>query len=248
MPIDKKMFEADMHMHTVASDHGYSTVLELAEYAAEVGLKAIAVTDHGPAMEDGAHIWHFGNMRTLPPYIKGVRVLHGAEANITDFSGSLDLNDNIQRELDWVIASFHQPVCAPGTVSDHTEAYLKLAENPYVDVIGHSGSEDYKYDYERLIPVFKAKRKLIEINSHSFGNREGASENCVKIALLCKKFGAPIVVDSDAHSCFSVGDLGRAAEMLDSIDFPEELIVNLKFSRVAEWIRKSRGRDILTAG
>lgn len=243
--IAQALLETDTHTHTVASTHAFSTILEMAEYAAMVGLKAIAITDHGPSIPDGPHRWHFGSMRTLPSYIHGVRVLHGVESNIMDYEGTIDISERYQKELDWVIASYHDPCCASGTVEQHTASYLKLAENPNVDVIGHSGSEDYHYDYERVIPVFKEKGKLVEINSHSFSNRRGARKNCREIALLCKKYGAPIVVNSDAHSCFVVGDVNDAMDMLTDIEFPQELIVNRTLESLADWIFKKRGRKIL---
>lgn len=239
------LLETDTHTHTVASTHAFSTILELAQYAAKKGLKGIAVTDHGPAIPDGAHEWHFGSMRTLPPYIEGVRVLHGVEANIMDYEGTLDIRERYQEELDWVIASYHDPCCDPGTVEQHTASYLKVAENPHVDVIGHSGTGSYRYDYEKVIPVFKAKGKLVEINSHSFSTRKGAKDNCRNIALLCKKYEAPIVVNSDAHSCFVVGDLQDAMSMLSDIGFPSELIINRTLESLADWIFKKRGRKIL---
>lgn len=236
---------ADLHTHTIACSHAYSTVLELSHFAALKQLKLIAVTDHGPAMSDGAHPWHFGNLKCLPPYIEGVRVLHGAEANITDFDGSLDLEENTLRDLDWVIASFHSPVCAPGTVAQHTQAYLKLAENPYVDVIGHSGTDDFRFDYEAVLPVLKKHGKLIEINSHSFSVRPGASKNCREIALTCKKLQLPIVVTSDAHVCFDVGDVEQAVRMLEEIDFPPELVLNTDMLRLGKWINERRKRIIV---
>lgn len=237
--------ETDTHTHTIASTHAFSTILEMAQFAAKRNIKMIAITDHGPAIPDGAHAWHFGSMRTLPPYIEGVRVLHGVEANILDYKGSLDISERYQKELDWVIASYHDPCCAPGTVEQHTASYLKVAENPYVDVIGHSGTEEYRYDYEKVIPVFKENGKLVEINSHSFSTRKGADENCRNIALLCKKYSVPIVVNSDAHSCFVLGDLGEAMTMLDEIGFPKELIVNRTQESLAGWIYQKRGRKVL---
>lgn len=237
--------ETDTHCHTVASTHAYSTVLEMAQYAAKAGLRAIAITDHGPAIPDGAHEWHFANLRCLPPYIEGVRVLHGAEANILNTDGEIDLNERYQKELDWIIASFHEPVAGKLTPEQCTKAYLAVAENPYIDVIGHSGTESYKYDYEKVIPVFGKKGKLVEINSHSFSARDGANDNCRNIALICKKNRAPIVVNSDSHICFAVGDNKAALEMLESIDFPEELIVNRTIKTLAEFIKNKRHRDIL---
>lgn len=205
MLTNRVTLETDTHMHTIASTHAYSTVLEMADYAAQKGLRAIVISDHGPAMEDGPHPWHFGNLRCLPPYIKGVRVLHGVEANIMDYEGNVDIEPRYQEELDWVIASFHDDVTRPGTVRDHTAAYLGLSQNPFVDVIGHSGTQAFAYDYAKLIPVFKANGKLVEINSHSVTARPGSEKNCREIARLCMEYRVPVVVNSDAHCCFEVG-------------------------------------------
>lgn len=239
------LIETDTHCHTVASTHAYSTVVEMATYAAKAGLKAIAITDHGPKMTDGAHLWHFANLKCLPNYIEGVRVLHGVEANVIDLDGNIDMPEYYQRELDWVIASFHEPALGPADFEQCTNAYLSLAKNPYIDVIGHSGTDFYAYDYEKAIPVFGENGKIVEINSHSFECRKGAAENCRRIAEICKKNNVQIVVNSDSHVCFSVGDFKNALEMLASIDFPPELIVNRSLESLAEYIGKKRNRDVL---
>lgn len=239
------LIEADMHMHTVASTHAYSTVVEMAQFAQFKGLKAIAITDHASGIPDGAHPWHFGNLRCFPPYIQGVRVLHGAEANIMDYDGNLDLPIQYQKELDFVIASFHEPCVEPASIEEHTNAYLKLAENPYVDAIGHSGSDHYKYDYNKVLPVFKEKKILVEINSHSFEARTGSLKNCKEIALICKQLEIPIIVNSDAHICFSVGDVENAFKLLDEIEFPNELIVNRTIESLSSWIKTKRNIDII---
>lgn len=245
MHSNRYTINTDTHCHTVASTHAYSTILEMAAFAHKRGLTAIAITDHGPKMPDGAHEWHFANLRCLPKYIEGVRILHGAEANVLDYDGNIDLSERYQKELDWLIASCHDPVVKPGSIEENTAMYLNLAKNPNVDVIGHSGSELFKYDYERVIPVFGERGKLVEINAHSASARAGAKKNCIEIAKLCKKYSVPIVVNSDAHICFSVGDLDDATDMLASIDFPEDLIVNRSLDTLAEYIRKKRNRDII---
>ncbi|MDW9427722.1 PHP domain-containing protein, partial [Yersinia enterocolitica] len=51
------MYPVDLHMHTIASTHAYST---LHDYIAEAKLKNIklfAITDHGPDMADAPHYW-----------------------------------------------------------------------------------------------------------------------------------------------------------------------------------------------
>ena len=49
----------DLHTHTLASTHAYSTLKENIDMAKQMGLEAIAVTDHGISMEDAPHLWHF---------------------------------------------------------------------------------------------------------------------------------------------------------------------------------------------
>lgn len=234
--------EVDTHCHTIASTHAYSTVLEMATYAAKKGLLAIAITDHGCALPDGPHEWHFGNLRSLPRYIEGVLILRGAEANILDYDGNLDIPLCYLEELDWIIASLHDPCCPPSSINDHTNVWLKIARNPYVDVIGHSGHNLYKYDYDLVMQEMAKYGKFIEINNHSFSARPGTHENCRKIALACKKHNVPIVVSSDAHNCFEVGEFDVAIKMLQEIDFPENLIVNLKLETLLNFIQKKRNR------
>ena len=95
---------ADMHTHTISSGHAYSTVNELAAEAARKGLLAMAITDHGPALPGGPHMYHFGAMRFIPETIGGVRILRGIEANIIDARGSLDLPEHYLSKLDFVMA------------------------------------------------------------------------------------------------------------------------------------------------
>ena len=95
---------ADFHCHTLASSHAYSTVAEVARQAAAMGLLAVGCTDHGIGIEDAPHLWHFLNLRILPPYIDGVRVLRGVEANVMDFTGRLDMPEEAFQRLELVIA------------------------------------------------------------------------------------------------------------------------------------------------
>ncbi len=219
---------ADLHTHTIASDHAFSTVRELAEAAAEKKLLALAITDHGPALGDAPHIWHFECQNALPEYLYGVRLLKGAECNVVDFDGTLDLPDNIIKKLDWVIASMHTPCLKPKTTEDHTRAWLKIAENPHVTAIGHAGTPEFHFDHEAVISKCRETGTVFEINNHSFSVRKRSVSSCVHIAETCARYGVPIVLTSDAHWAGEVGSFDLALEMLAGISFPEDLIVNGK--------------------
>lgn len=96
---------ADTHCHTVASSHAYSTVDENAAYAASVGMKVLAITDHAPGNAGCSAPMAFYNLVVLPRTISGVVVLRGAEANIVDYEGNLDLDNTCYSRLDWINAS-----------------------------------------------------------------------------------------------------------------------------------------------
>lgn len=211
----------DTHTHTLASTHAYSTVLEMAKYASEAGMEAIAITDHAPAIPDGAHPWHFQNLKAIPREIYGVKILYGAEVNILDLEGNIDLADEVLEKLDVVNASIHAPCYKDGDATDHTSAYLAIVNNPLVDVICHSGSPAFAYDYEKIIDLAKKNHKLIEINNHSFDVRKASIPNCRKIAEICKEKEVGIVVSSDAHITFDLGNYNNALGMLSEISFPK---------------------------
>lgn len=231
----------DTHCHTTASTHAYSTVMEYVQAAAEKGLEAIAITNHGPSLQDGAHIYHFSNLKELPRRIRGVWVLRGAEVNVMDCGGRLDIPDPVLRKLDWVIVSMHESTYPPKTVEEHTETWLNVAKNPLVDVIGHCGQESYRFDYETVIPELGRLGKLVEINDHSPLVRPGSEINCPRILRLCKKHGVRVVVNSDAHFCEHIGCFENAKALLEEAEYPPELIVNLNADRLLDYISEKKG-------
>lgn len=227
----------DTHCHTLASSHAYSTVKELIEIAAQKKLEAIAVTDHGIGIPDAPHLWHFENLHSLPREIDGVRVLRGVEANIKDDDGSVDMPDYLLKRMDIVLASIHEPSFF-GTkgLGDYTDVYLKVLDNPYIDIIAHSGSADYPYIHDDVLLKAKKLHKLIEINNHSFFARKTSIDNCRQIAIRCKELGVGIAVNTDAHICYQVGEFTNAINLLKEIDFPEKLIINRSFETLKNYL------------
>lgn len=217
----------DTHTHTLMSVHAYSTILENLEGAKARKLEGFAVTDHAPAMGDTKDSYFSNLTASVPPRIDDVRILGGVELNIIDYDGTIDLGEKYLKNLELAIASAHTiPGMGPGTFEQHTKMYLGVAENPYVDIIGHCGQEAFCFDHEPVIKKFKECGKMLEINASSSKSRPGSDKNCVEIAKLCKKYEVPVVVSSDAHFYNRIGDFGASLELLDAIDFPEELLMN----------------------
>ncbi|MCI9414310.1 MAG: phosphatase [Clostridiales bacterium] len=228
---------ADLHCHTLASTHAYCTVTELARMARENGLLAVACTDHGTGGPDSPHLWHFSNLHVLPKQIEGIRVLQGAEANVIDFGGAIDLPAGILARLELVIASMHGGIMPEGHHMEAcTAAWLKVAENPDIDIIGHSGIPEYTYDFETVIPAFGRGGKAVEINETTFRARSSSIPNCRRIAETCKKYGVRVAVDTDAHYGTQAGRAPQSLAMLREIDFPPKLIVNSSLERLAAFL------------
>lgn len=232
---------ADLHTHTIASTHAYSTFSEMCQAAADKGLYALAITDHAVSMPGSPRDWYFNCLHELPLHHKGVLAIVGVEANVMDFEGTLDVSPEEFKRLNWGIASIHHlglPGLENPTIEKCTHLWTQIAKKPYIHVVAHSGDPLYAYDYDRVIPIFGESHTLVEINSHSFESRKQNIPNCKAIALACKKHGVPLVVDSDAHFEAYVGKVNLAMEMLKEIDFPEELILNCSEQRLNDYLHR----------
>ena len=231
---------ADLHTHTIASVHAYATALEMITEASDIGLYGFAITDHGESMHGCPHPYYFMNLHAIPKVMKGVRVLKGIEANIVDRKGTLDADESILSNLDICVASLHMPTFRDKVnINTCTQAYLSLAENPYVNIIAHSGSPYFKYDYETVIKRFAQCGKLVEINNASIKHKPEFYPNCVEIAKLCMKYGCRVTVDTDAHFITQLGRADEAIKMLESINFPEELIVNSSVENFENYLKEN---------
>lgn len=226
----------DMHTHTLASTHAYSTITENCRSAAQRGIKVVAMTDHWGEMPDSPHIWHFDNLRILPRTICGVTVLKGVETNIIDSDGRFDMPRKTLEKLEWVVASMHRQVYQPTTAENNTRAYIKAAQDPIVDVIGHCTTDMFPIDFERCVKAFKEYGKLVEINESSILYKKGSFENSYEVLRLCKKYEVPVVFDSDAHYCDLIGVVDTAQKIAQEVDFPEHLVINADLDKLAEFV------------
>jgi len=232
---------ADLHTHTTASTHAFSTLRELVWQAQTLGMCAMAVTDHAPALPDSPPPPYFKNITSLPDILDdGFLLLKGAEVNVMDAGGALDLPERRLEKLDWVIASLHHRCIEPMDVDTTTSLWLAIAENPLVDMIGHSETQEYLYDYDRATKAFAAHNKVVELNAGSAFSRPGNEGNLRRLAQSCKQNGAYVAVNTDAPPLYARGHTEPVLKMLAAIDFPEELVVNSSKERLRETLRRHK--------
>ena len=235
-------FIADLHIHTVASGHAYSTMEESARVAREKGLELIAFTDHGPALPAGAHQYHFWNMRVLPSEMYGVKVLKGAEANIVNHQGELDLDDEVLKTLDVIQIGFH-PFCGyeGKTIEENTETLIKAMQNPLVHIVVHPGNPWFPINVDLVVEAAKEHHVLLELNNSSFvTSRPGGEDACREIAQKVYQAGLPIIVGSDAHLSTLVGEFSEAVKVIQEIGFPSDRIMNTSTARILRFLKKKK--------
>ena len=195
--------EIDTHTHTLASGHAYNTLNEMAQAAADKGLKGLAITEHAPEMPGTCHLFYFQNLRIVPRKKYGIELLLGTELNIMNARGEIDLPDSVLERLDIAIASIHMPCFKDErTIDNVTAAYEKVMEHPYVDIIGHPDDGRFPVDMKRLVKKAKETGTLLEVNNSSLrpeGFRENTKENCLEMVKECKAQGVMIVLGSDSH-------------------------------------------------
>lgn len=244
-------FVSDLHVHTIASDHAYSTVTENAAQAAKLGLKLLAVSDHAMAMEDSPHIWHHYNLEVIPRYLNGVFIIRGIEANIVDYEGKVDADNGLLSTLDWAIACYHWGCCMPGTELQHTNSYIKALENKGINCLGHTDDPSFPYEVRTVCKACHDMGKAMELNvarikvKASNPERAEISKRFYRNMLnICAEENTNIIVNSDAHFWSAIGDFDEAAKLIEEVNFPHELVLNLDEDRIKNFIVNVRNRNI----
>lgn len=231
----------DIHTHTLASGHAYSTIKEMATAAKAQGLELLGISEHTQAMPGACHPMYFCNFKAIDRSLFPVEMLFGAEVNIMDYNGKLDLEELYLQRIDYAIASLHDLCIKPGSVSENTNAIIGAMQNPYVSVIGHPDDGLYPVDYEAIAKAAREHHVLLEINNSSLvpnTHRLNTHENDRQMLNFCKKYGASVIMNSDAHFESAVGKHPYSAALLQEVSFPEELVVNTSVEKLKSFLKK----------
>jgi histidinol phosphatase-like PHP family hydrolase len=192
----------DLHCHTVASD-GRNTIEQMALAARERGYEYLAITDHSASHGFGNDVSpdalrrQIELVRECNERIEGIELLAGSEVNILP-DGSLDYEEELLAQLDWVIASVHTSFAMGEPAM--TERMVRACEHPLVDAIGHPTGRligrraPYALDVHALIDAAARTGTMLEINGNP--RRRDLDDVHARAAAAA---GAMVVIDSDAH-------------------------------------------------
>jgi DNA polymerase (family 10) len=192
--------QGDLHSHTVASD-GKATIKEMARAAQAAGYRYLAITDHSASMGFGADVSPDELKRQIEKIhqtnVSGIELLAGSEVNILP-DGRLDYDDELLKQLDWVVASVHTSFRMPS--DEMTKRIIAAIQNPYVDCIGHlSGRKivdrpPYEFDFDEVLAAALQTSTLLEINSNPA--RRDINEVHARTAA---EAGLALVINTDSH-------------------------------------------------
>jgi DNA polymerase (family 10) len=192
----------DLHVHTNYSD-GKGTIESMAEAAIELGYEYLVFCDHSQSLKVANGLSPARLREKLEAVRKAdheygeIKLLCGSEVDILK-DGTLDYEDDLLAELDFVVAAVHTSF----TVGEDamTERIIRAINNPHVRTIAHptgrilNRREPYEVDVSRLIKEAAATNTALELNSYV--NRLDLAVPYVREAL---RAGVSITIDTDAH-------------------------------------------------
>lgn len=201
--IELSDIRGDLHMHTTATD-GTATIEAMILAAKERGLEYIAITDHSKRVSmanglDASRLrQHWAEIDKVRSRISGIEVLRGIECDILE-DGTMDLDDEVLAEADWVIAVLHYGLRQPQSQIDLR--LLNAIRNPQVSIIGHPSGRiinkrpPVAWSFETILKAAADYGVMMEINASYFRLDLDDVQ-----AAAARDRGIPIVISTDAHS------------------------------------------------
>ena len=240
---------ADYHTHTRFS-HGKGTVLENVASARARGLRAVAVSDHGPANMFGIGVPSLATFDEIRKEVNAARakypdmeVLLGVEANVVDVDGTLDVPESELGRFDVVLAGLHpfvrwkRPLVGWSLVARsaaagwtgigegsarrlNTQALVNAVRRFKITVVTHPGY-GLPIDTSELAEACAERGTAMEINARHRHTR-------VEYIKIARDAGARFALGSDAHEPARVGDVERAARLARAAGLVAGEIINCR--------------------
>lgn len=241
-------YPIDLHIHTNVNPHAYSTLEENIRSAQEKGMRVIAITNHGPALQDSPHWWSLVNMRVIPEYVGDLRVLKGVETNIIDENGNFDINQRIYDVMDIILCGLHtvEVYGDPSDIIKNTRAVINMIRSQKIDIMVHLGNPQFPLEYELVVQEAVKAGVAIEINNSSLKNsRKGSRPNCKKILELCKKYEAMVSLGTDSHISYDIGEFKEAQLLIEEVGYPVESIINYSMENLDKFLENRRKKRVI---
>ncbi|KGR76834.1 DNA polymerase/3'-5' exonuclease PolX [Ureibacillus sinduriensis] len=220
---------SDLHMHTTWSD-GAHTVKEMGEALIGRGYTHGVITDHSQYLKVANGLTPERLKKQRIEIIEfneahpQFRLFAGTEMDILP-DGSLDFEDDVLMELDFVIASIHSSFSQPQETI--MERLFTAIQNPNVHMIAHPTGriigqrEGYNPDIPQLIEWAAQYGKILELNASPY-----RLDLRIEHLILAMEQNVPIAINTDAHAIEQLDVMEIGTKYAQKAWLKKELIVN----------------------
>lgn len=232
----------DLHLHTVASGHAFSTVHDLILQSQRIGVEIIGIAEHGPSMVGAPHDGFF----TMGEDIRRIsidkpKILFGCELNILSENGDVDLSPKIIEKLDFVLAGLHKYTPYESNPKmpkmQNTKAIVNCIEKLSPTIISHPISANFPVEIEPIVKAAAQRNVALEVNARLF--RYSMTQELISAyANLINKvieYNVYIVLSSDSHIWTDLGDIRPLKLLQEALNDAVHLIANLNMGAFSLW-------------
>jgi DNA polymerase (family 10) len=232
------------HNHTLASD-GRASLEEMAAAAIGLGLQYLGIADHSKSsfqangLDEARLRGQIAEIQALNRRFREegtkFRLLAGSEVDILK-DGSLDFDDGLLGDLDYVVASVHNAMTL--SESAMTERIIRAATHPRVTMLGHLTGrlllerDPYAVDIPAVIEACAESGTAIELNCNPW--RLDLDWRWWRLAA---SKGVKCVINPDAHAVGHLGFLAIGVRLARKGWLRREDVVNtLDLEGIEEWL------------
>jgi len=244
--VTRSDIKGELHCHTTASD-GVNSIVEMAEEAKRLGYAYIVITDHSKSqpIANGLSaerlVRHIAEIRKAANQVKGIAILAGSEVDILA-DGTLDYEDALLAELDWVVASPHSSL--KQEASKATGRIRLAMDNPFVNVIGHptgrliNARNGLPLEISSIVKHAAETGTALEINAG--WPRLDLSDVNARVAI---ESGCMLTIDTDAHSIAGLSEIDLGIITARRAWATPERVLNCQpLEVVRKWVSAKRSR------
>ncbi len=234
------MLTVDFHVHTFFSHCGIHTHLEMLKRGKELGMDAVAITDHGPELE-ARSTGPFWDRLNVP--VEGIRLLKGMECNLSNDRGDIDLQKKYLPYMDIVLLGLHPNTEKGLGEAVYTDMLIAAIEkNPTIDIITHPNDASYPVEFQRLALAAKRNGIALELNNSKTLLQRIGDEVTSQLIRVCKDVECRMAICSDAHAIEELGRDDSVRPLLEQEKFPSELIINDTTQKAYAFLERRRMR------
>lgn len=220
---------SDLHMHTTWSDGAHS-LEEMIEGCLAKKYKLMVITDHSRYLRVANGLTperlreQNQKIKELQKQYPNIHILSGTEMDILP-DATLDFDDDLLAELDFVIASIHSSFSQPQ--EKIMERLYAAVSNPHVDMIAHPTGRivgernGYDPDVEQLLLWAKEFDKIVELNANPY--RLDLAVNWLERA---QELGVKVAINTDAHHLDHLRFMDVGVRHAQKAWLKKELVVN----------------------